>query len=46
MSFDCAVLMYQSGIERFVYAKPYRKDDGLKFLRDAGVEVKKLSSGS
>jgi dCMP deaminase len=42
--FDCAKLIVQAGIRRYVYANNYRKDRGIEFLRDAGVQVKKLSA--
>lgn len=42
--FQCAIMIYQTGIDRFVYAKPYRKDRGLEFLRKGGVEVEELGS--
>jgi len=36
---DCAKLIYQSGIEMVYYKHPYKKDDGLSFLRMGGVGV-------
>lgn len=39
---DCAKLIYQSGIEMVYYKHPYKKDDGLSFLRMSGVGVIRL----
>jgi dCMP deaminase len=39
---DCAKLIYQSGVVRFVYLDDYRSDDGILFLRDRGVVVEKF----
>ena len=36
---ECSKLIYQSGIKRVVYKEGYRDDDGLEFLRKAGVEI-------
>ena len=36
---ECSKLIYQSGIKRAVYKEGYRDDDGLEFLRKAGVEI-------
>jgi dCMP deaminase len=36
---DCAKLVYQSGINSVFYRNSYRSDDGLQFLRKAGVQV-------
>lgn len=36
---DCAKLIYQSGIEMVYYKHPYKKDDGLSFLKMGGVGV-------
>jgi dCMP deaminase len=36
---DCAKLVYQSGINSMFYRNSYRSDDGLQFLRKAGVQV-------
>jgi len=36
---DCAKLIYQSGIEMVYYKHPYKKDDGLSFLRMSGIGV-------
>lgn len=37
----CALAIIQSGIQRVVYLEQYRKDDGIKVLRRAGVKVEK-----
>jgi len=39
---DCAKLIYQSGVEMVYYKHPYKKDDGLSFLRMGGVGVIRL----
>lgn len=36
---NCAKLVYQSGINSVYYRNNYRSDEGLDFLRKAGVEV-------
>lgn len=36
---NCAKLIYQAGIKRVVYSRPYRITDGIKFLIRAGIEV-------
>lgn len=36
---QCAKLVYQSGIKKVVYGHKYRDDDGLEFLKRAGLEV-------
>lgn len=37
--FECAKLIIQAGIKRFVYHREYRITDGLDLLREAGIEV-------
>ena len=37
--FECAKLIIQAGIKRFVYHREYRITDGLELLRKAGIEV-------
>ena len=37
--FECAKSIIQAGIVRFVYTTTYRKDDGLKLLKEGGVDV-------
>jgi len=36
---ECAKLIIQSGISRVVYGEPYRNEEGLDLLKQAGVEV-------
>jgi dCMP deaminase len=36
---ECAKLVYQSGIRQVFWGKNYRSEDGLNFLRQAGVTV-------
>jgi dCMP deaminase len=38
---ECAKLIYQSGIRRVYYDTDYRSDQGVKFLKQSGVEVVK-----
>ena len=38
---ECAKLIYQSGIRRVYYDTDYRSDQGIKFLKQSGVEVVK-----
>ena len=40
---DCAKLIYQSGIRRVFYSENYRNDEGIQFLKQSGVEVKKVN---
>lgn len=40
--FECAKLLYQSGIKRVVYLEKYRKTDGIDFLEKCNVEVIKF----
>ena len=37
--FDCAKLIVQSGVKRFVYKETYRNIEGLNLLKKAGVEI-------
>lgn len=39
---DCSKLILQSGIKRLVYREDYKDTDGLDFLRQAGIEIKKI----
>ena len=39
---ECAKLIYQSGVKEVYYDIEYRNDEGIKFLKRCGVEVKKL----
>ena len=36
------LLIYQSGVKEVYYDIEYRNDEGIKFLKKCGVEVKKL----
>lgn len=36
---ECAKLIIQAGIRRVVYGEKYRLDDGIRLLRQAGVET-------
>jgi dCMP deaminase len=36
---DCAKLIFQSGINSVYYRNSYRSDDGIKFLKQSGVNV-------
>lgn len=36
---ECSKLIYQSGITRVVYKELYKDDEGIDFLRKAGVEL-------
>jgi len=36
---QCSKLIAQSGIKRVVYAKEYRDTDGIKLLKDIGIEI-------
>lgn len=40
---DCAKLIFQSGIQRVFYREHYRDDQGLRFLRQSGVEVTEMA---
>jgi dCMP deaminase len=39
---QCSKLIHQAGINRVVYAKNYRDNSGLEFLKKAGVKIKFL----
>lgn len=39
---ECAKLIIESGIVRFVYLRPYRLTDGIDLLKSAGVTVEKF----
>ena len=41
---ECSKLIHQSGIKRVVYKNGYRDDDGLEFLRKAGVTVEQIEN--
>lgn len=38
---DCAKLIIQSGIDRFIYKHDYRDTSGIEFLLDSGIQVLK-----
>ena len=40
---DCAKLIIQSGIKRIVYADEYRITEGLNLLKQAGIEIVKIT---
>ena len=40
---ECSKLIFQSGIKRVVYIQDYPDNEGLVFLKDAGVEILKIS---
>lgn len=39
---DCAKLIYQSGIKRVWFGENYRNDNGIRFLKQSGVEVAQI----
>lgn len=39
---DCSKLILQSGIDKIVYIDDYSDNDGIKFLKDHGIEVLKI----
>ena len=40
---ECSKLIFQSGIKRVVYIQDYPDNEGIVFLKDAGVETLKIS---
>ena len=40
---ECSKLIFQSGIKRVVYIQDYSDNEGLVFLKDARVEILKIS---
>jgi len=36
---ECAKLIIQAGIRRVVYSDLYRQEDGIEFLKKAGIEI-------
>jgi dCMP deaminase len=38
----CAKIIAGAGIKRVVYEKDYRSSDGIDFLKDIGVEIKRI----
>jgi len=41
---DCAKLVYQAGIKRVYFGTAYRNDDGLRFLKNSGVDVEQIEN--
>ena len=41
---ECAKLIYQSGIRRVFYGEAYRDDSGVEFLKQSGIDVKKVEN--
>ena len=39
---DCAKLIYQSGISHVLYRNSYRSEDGINFLKKAGIQVEQI----
>ena len=39
---DCAKLIYQSGIGHVLYRNSYRSNDGINFLKKAGIQVEQM----
>lgn len=39
---DCSKLILQSGIKRLVYSEDYKDSEGIDFLINSGIEVKKI----
>lgn len=39
---DCSKLILQSGIKRLVYSEDYKDSEGIDFLVNSGIEVKKI----
>lgn len=40
---ECSKLIFQAGIKRVVYIDEYSDEEGLTFLKNAGVEILKIS---
>lgn len=38
---SCAKLIVQAGIKRVVYADPYKNEDGVNLLRQAGINIER-----
>lgn len=36
---ECAKLIFQSGIRRVFFGQQYRDEDGIRFLKNSGIEV-------
>ncbi|MBQ0117326.1 MAG: dCMP deaminase family protein [Flavobacterium sp.] len=41
---DCSKLIHQSGIKRVVFMESYKDDEGVVFLKKAGVEVEQIQN--
>jgi len=41
---ECAKLIFQSGITEVFYSEDYRTNDGIKFLKQCGILVRKLEN--
>jgi dCMP deaminase len=41
---DCSKLVLQSGIKRLVFQHAYKDDAGLKFLKEAGLEIEQIEN--
>jgi dCMP deaminase len=41
---DCAKLIFQSGIRRVYFGQHYRDEDGIKFLKDSGIDVVQIEN--
>lgn len=41
---ECAKMIIQSGISKFIYATQYRDDSGLRLLHRAGIEVEQFGT--
>jgi len=41
---ECAKLIFQSGITEVFYSEDYRADDGIKFLKQCDILVRKLEN--
>ena len=39
---ECAKLLYQSGVSQIYYEIPFRNDDGINFLKKAGIEIQRI----
>ncbi|MCT4640472.1 MAG: dCMP deaminase family protein [Bacteroidales bacterium] len=39
---ECAKLIIQAGIKRLVYERDYRKDEGIKLLKRANIQIRQL----
>ena len=41
---DCAKLILQSGIQRVAYIQEYKDNSGLRFLKEAGIELLQIEN--